>query len=380
MSWRVTLFDIDLDQAEIDAVTAVLSSRWISMGAVTQKFEQEFASSLDVPEAVAVSSGTAALHVAVMALGLEPGSDVIMPSLSFVASAATVILAGACPVFAEVKGPHDLTIDPADVARKITSKTRAIIVMHYGGYAADMEALLALARRYGLAIIEDAAHAPVVRYGSGMLGTLGDIGCFSFFATKNMTTGEGGMVVARDPVLLRKARSLRSHCMTTTSWDKHHGRSSAYDVDGLGLNYRISDIASSIGRVQLRKLATDRRRRVKIAAMYRAALSDLPHVVLPFADRYHDDSAHHLFPLILPSAQQRPYFQEQLKLAGIQSSVHYPPMHLFSYYRQHYHYQDGSLPITEDIATRVVSMPMHACLTQEQVDWVITCTRQLLEK
>ncbi|GCE22069.1 DegT/DnrJ/EryC1/StrS family aminotransferase [Dictyobacter kobayashii] len=167
MQWQVMLFDTTVGEAEIEAVAKVLASRWLSMGSITAAFEQEFAQSLNVPEAVAVSSGTAALHVAVLALGLGPGDEVIIPSLSFVASAAVVTMSGAQPIFADIKGPEDLTMDPEDLEMRITSRTKAIVVMHYGGYACDMKSILALAHKYNLIVIEDAAHAPLVRTDAG---------------------------------------------------------------------------------------------------------------------------------------------------------------------------------------------------------------------
>lgn len=379
MDWRVVLFDVDIGDEEIAAVVQVLHSGWLSMGAVTAAFEQAFADAHEVPSAVAVSSGTAALHLAALALGLGPGDEVIMPSLTFVASAATVLLTGARPVFADIKGPHDLTLDPEDVAQRITPRTRAIVAMHYGGYAADMAALAALARQHDLRLIEDAAHAPQVRTAQGMLGTLGDIGCFSFFSTKNMTTGEGGMVVARDPDMLSRMRAMRAHCMTASSWDKHHGRASGYDVDGVGLNYRPTDISSALGRVQLGKLRTDRERRTALVQQYRTLLADVPELELPFTDR-DGDSAHHLFPVLLLDGLERSVLQEQLKAAGIQSSVHYPPIHLFSYYRRQCGGQPGSLPRTEDVAARLVSLPLHVRMTEQQVELVARTVRAAVQE
>jgi dTDP-4-amino-4,6-dideoxygalactose transaminase len=369
MDWQVTLSDIDLGDDEVAAVSAVLTSRWLSMGAVTAAFEADWAAALGVPSAVSVSSGTAALHLIALALGLGPGDEVIVPSLSFVASAATVALTGARPVFAEVTGGQDLTLDPADVARRITPRTRAIVAMHYGGYPAAMPALLELARRHGLVLIEDAAHAPVVRTESGMLGTLGDVGCYSFFATKNVTTGEGGLVVARDPALLARVRGLRAHCMSSSSWDKQQGRASTYDVDGLGLNYRPTDLSSALGRVQLRRLANDRRRRRELVERYHARLADLPGLELPFRG-HAGDSGYHLLPILLPAGVDRAALQARLKEQGVQTSVHYPPTHLFSYYRARYGCRPGDLPVTEDLAARELTLPLHVRMTDAQVDLV----------
>jgi dTDP-4-amino-4,6-dideoxygalactose transaminase len=377
MDWHVVLSDITLDEAEAAAVTDVLASRWLSMGSVTQAFERSFAAALGATDAVMVSSGTAALHLAAVALGLGPGDEVIVPSLSFVASAATIALTGARPVFAEVVGPHDLTLAPDDVVRRITPRTKAIVVVHYAGYPANMSALVSLARQHGLAVIEDSAHAPIVRGETGMLGTLGDIGCFSFFATKNLTTGEGGMVVARDPALLAKIRGLRAHCMTTTSWDKHQGRASTYDVSGLGFNYRPTEIAAALGNVQLTKLDADRSRRRALVEAYRSLLIDLPELELPFANRS-GDSAFHLFPVLLPPHASRADIQGGLAAQGIQSSVHYPPIHLFSFYREHYGYASGHLPITESVAARELSLPLHARLSNADVQLVAGALREAL--
>lgn len=367
--WRVTLSDLVIDEAEIEAVAAVLRSRWLSAGPVTRAFEGEFAAVHGVDDAVAVSSGTAALHLAVMALGIGPGDEVVVPSYTFVSAAAVVALQGATPVFVDVKGVCDPTIDPVDLSRRITPRTKAVVAVHMAGFPADMEAVLAVAHRHGLAVIEDAAHAPGVRTPAGALGTIGDIGCFSFFATKNVATGEGGMVVARDPAVLARVRSLRSHCMTTSSWDKQQGRPAGYDVVGLGLNYRPTEVSSAIGRVQLSRLSFDRRRRCDLTTRYRRLLGDLPGVDLPFAERT-GDSAYHLMPLVLPEGIERDCFQAELKAHRIQSSVHYPPSHLFSHYREAYGYAPGDLPVTEDLAAREVTLPLHARMRESDVDLV----------
>lgn len=367
--WRVTLSDLVIDESEVEAVASVLRSRWLSAGPVTRAFERDFAGVHGVDDAVAVSSGTAALHLAVLALGIGPGDEVIVPSLSFVSAAAVVALSGGTPVFADVKDACDLTIDPADVERRVTPRTKAIVAMHFGGFAADMDGILAVARRHGLAVIEDAAHAPGVRTPAGALGTIGDIGCFSFFATKNVATGEGGMVVARDPSVLAKIRTLRSHCMTTTSWDKQQGRPAGYDVTGLGLNYRPTEMSSALGRVQLARLPFDRRRRADLTTRYRRLLAELPGVDLPFFG-HHGDSAYHLMPMLLPPGVERDCFQETLKAHRIQSSVHYPVSHLFSHYRETYGYGPGDLPVSEDVAAREVSLPLHARMRESDVDLV----------
>lgn len=377
MDWRVVLFDLTIDDAEIEAVTHVLQSRWLAMGQVTKEFEQEFAAALGTSEAVAVSSGTAALHLAALALDLGPGAEVIVPSLSFVAVASTIAMTGAKPVFADIQGIDDLTIAPDEIVRLITPNTRALVVMHYGGFPANIEAILAIARDHNLKVIEDAAHSPLVMTAHGMLGTLGDVGCFSLFATKNVTMGEGGMLVSPHSDIIEKARSLRSHCMTTSSWDKQQGRASAYDVNGLGFNYRPTDLEAALGRVQLQKISNDRLRRRRIAQIYKDELCDIPGLDLPFST-YYGDSAHHLFPVLLPRQSNRQTLQAELRREGIQSSVHFPPIHLFSYYRSTCKTGPGMLPLTEEVAERELSLPMHARMQDDDARLVARTLRQLL--
>lgn len=359
---RVQLYDPDLGEEEVIAVSNVLRSRWISMGPETEAFESECADALGVDDAVAVSSGTAALHLAAIAMGLGPGDEVIVPSLTFVASAAAMALVGAQPVFCDVKGPHDLTLDPADVEARITPRTRAIVMVHYAGYPADIAAVSALARKHGLAVIEDAAHAPMTRTPLGSLGTLGDIGCFSFYATKNMTMGEGGLVVARDPEVRACVRSLRSHAITRDQERPHD-----YDVLALGLNYRPSELAAALGRVQLSKLGYMQRRRRDIARAYHHALASVDGVEVPFRERGLE-GAHHLMPVLLPGGASRDDVRAMLERRGIQTSVHYPAAHLLTRYRDRAEGWNGDLPITEDVAARQLSLPMHTKLRERDIE------------
>ncbi|MEV0764762.1 DegT/DnrJ/EryC1/StrS family aminotransferase [Nocardia sp. NPDC050435] len=363
--WRVCLSDTTVGAEEIAAVTDVLTSRWLSVGSVTGAFEQEFAEAMGKPDAVAVNNGTAALHLALLALGVGPGDEVIMPALSFVAAAAMTVAVGATPVFADVIAPDDLTVDPVDVAARITKHTRAIVVMHYGGYAADMTALKGVAARHGLLLIEDAAHAPLVRHQEGMLGGLADIGCFSFYATKNLTTGEGGMVVASDPDVAARSRAARSHAMTTSTLQRDRLGALTYDVTALGFNYRPSDITSAIGRAQLAKLPADRIVRAALVARYRELLTSVPGLILPFARRTDIDCGHHLFTVVLPSGIDRDGFRETLQQARIQTSVHYPPTHRLSFYRG-----DTTLSVTDAITHRLMSLPLHARMSLADVEYV----------
>ncbi|MET7399554.1 DegT/DnrJ/EryC1/StrS family aminotransferase [Dactylosporangium sp. NPDC005572] len=373
----IMLADTTVGDAEIAAVTEVLRSRWLSAGPVTRSFELEFAAALGVGDAVAVSSGTAALHLAMLSLDLRPGDQVIVPSLTFVAGAAVVALHGATPVFADVRSPDDLTIDPADVARLLNPAVRAVVATHYAGRAADLTALRDLLAGTPVTLVEDAAHAPVVAHPAGALGTVGDVGCFSFFATKNLTTGEGGMVVAADPDRLARIRRLRSHSLTRATWERSTDAVASYDVDDVGLNYRPTEIASAIGRVQLGRLPGERRRRAALAARYRAGLGDVPGLGLPGAAAQPDE-AHHLFPVLLPDGADRDAFRAALWRNRVQTSVHYQPIHHMSLYRRRYRGTGRPLPVLDALAGRLVSLPLHALLSDADADHVVHAVRAAL--
>lgn len=373
--WKVPLADVTLGPEEIEAVTRVLQSGWLSMGPKTQEFEARFAQFLGVKHAFAVANGTAALHLACEVIGLSPGDEVLCPALTFVASANAILYTGAKPVFVDVTGSHDLNLSAEDAAAKVTARTRAIMVVHYGGYPVDLDAFAALARRRGLSLIEDCAHAPGAVYHSAQgprsAGTLGDVGCFSFFANKNMTTGEGGMVVTNNDELAGKIKTARSHGMTTLTWDRHRGHSFSYDVVGRGYNYRLDEMRAALGLVQLQRLEAGNARRRELTQVYRAKLADLDCLEVPFRDAP-DGSAHHLFPILLRDPERREDFMAALSQQGIQTSIHYPPVHLFSYYQslwaeEHQH----RLPLTEEIASRLVTLPLYPSLTMAQLDTVV---------
>ena len=371
--------DVVLGPEEIAALSAVLKSGWLSMGLQTRRFEEEFARFLGVPHALAVANGTVALHLACLAMGLGPGDEVLCPALTFVATANAVLYTGARPVFVDIDGPEHLNMSAADAARKVTPRTKAMMVMHYAGYPGDMDPLIALAREHRLKIIEDAAHAPGGVYQSGetakMLGTLGEVGCFSFFANKNMTTGEGGMVATRDPELATKIRLARSHGMSSLTWDRHQGHSLSYDVTDLGYNYRIDEMRAVLGLVQLAKLPEANSRRRELTRRYRKKLQDIPGLILPFALEV-EVSACHLLPLVLPPGTDRAAFMAALADQGIQTSIHYPPIHRFSYYRGLWPTDfDHGLPQTEEVAPRLVTLPLFPTMTAEQLDRVVAAVR-----
>jgi dTDP-4-amino-4,6-dideoxygalactose transaminase len=375
MNWKIPLSDIDFGEEESRAVQEVLDSRWLTMGAITDKFEQEFALYTGARHAIAVTNCTAALHLACLVSGLGPGDEVIVPSLTFVATANAVRYTGAAPVFADIAHESNLCISPETIASCITERTRAIIVMHYAGYPCDMPGILALAKERGLKVIEDAAHAVGSVLDKRQLGTWGDVGCFSFFSNKNLTTGEGGMLVTDDDDMAEKIRNLRSHGMTAMTWDRHRGHAWSYDVTSLGFNYRIDEIRSALGRVQLRKLDRNNAIRRQLTSIYREYLEELaPQLLLPFMDA-HGSSACHLFPVLLPPGFNRDAFMEHMKLQGIQTSIHYPPIHSFEAYRDFPH---NPLSVTEDVARREVTLPLFPALTEDQVLMVARVARTAL--
>jgi dTDP-4-amino-4,6-dideoxygalactose transaminase len=366
MDWRVPLADLDYGQDEETAVVKVLRSKWLTMGEVTQDFEEQFRQMVGAKHAIAVSNATEALHVACLSLGIGPGDEVITPSLSFVATSNAVLYTGADVRFADVIGQDELTIDPEDIARKVTERTKAIIVMHYGGYPCRMSNILAVAKRYNLAVIEDAAHAPGASLDGTALGTWGSIGCFSFFSNKNLSTGEGGMLVTNQDDLAQKFHVMRSHGMTSLTYDRHKGHAYSYDVVDLGYNYRIDEIRSALGIEQLKKLASNNARRKTLTERYWHLL-DGTKVGLPFRGKVGSPS-YHIFPMLLPSAIDRKTFIDRLRAEGIQTSIHYPPTHSFSYYKSRY--GEISLPKTDDISGRQLTLPLYPGMGEEKVDFV----------
>lgn len=380
MNWKIPLSDLNFGPEEAQAVQKVIESRWLTMGAVTQDFERAFEQYNQARHAVAVTNCTAALHLACLAVGLGPGDEAIVPSLSFVATANAVRYTGAAPVFADIESLTDLNISPAAIEEKITPRTKAIVVMHYGGYPCNMPAILQLARRHGLRVIEDAAHAAGSTLEGRRLGCWGDIGCFSFFSNKNMTTGEGGMLVTAHDTLAESLRLMRSHGMTTLTWDRHQGHARGYDVVALGYNYRIDEIRSALGLVQLTRLDEGNARRRELTALYRSTFEEmLPDVILPFFN-YRGVSAAHILPVLLPSGMEREKISETMKSQGIQTSHHYPPIHLFSTYRDGENGGAQTLPVTEKAAERQMTLPLYPAMTDQDVISVVSAMREAFSK
>ena len=374
-SWAVPLSDLVVDAPILDAVHEAVSSGWWSMGPRVAEFENAFASFTGSQHALAVANGTAALHLALVASECGPGDEVILPSLNFVAAANTIALTGATPVFCDVRSVADLNLDPADVEAAITPATKALLVLHYGGHPCAMHDVLELAERHGLVVIEDAAHAPGATWRGRSCGTLGHFGCFSFFSNKNLPIGEGGMIVTDDDRLAERIRLLRSHGMTTLTWDRHRGHASSYDVVEHGFNYRLDEIRAAMGLVQLERLRSENARRARVVARYREGIADRKGVVVPFApaDRHLADarttSSEHLCVVVLPEGVRSDEVRSALREDRIQTSMHYPPIHRFSLYAEQG--RRRSLPITDDVASRLVTLPLFPHLRDDQVDLVV---------
>lgn len=378
MNWKIPLVDLDLGSEESAAVINVLNNRWLTMAEITQEFEDAFAQYHQVKHAIAVTNGTAALHLACAALGIGRGDEVITPSLTFIATVNAIRYTGATPVFADIISTTDLTISPEAIEQLINNRTRAIMVMHYGGYACDMNSILSIARKYQVNVIEDAAHAVGGELEGKKLGCWGDVGCFSFFSNKNMTTGEGGMVVTNDDQVASRIRLMRSHGMNTLNWDKHETHPWDYDVVELGYNYRIDEIRSAIGLAQLGKLDKNNERRRWLTRFYHALFSEsLPFLVLPFTS-HRGQSAAHILPILIPDVVDRIWVLEQLKQQGIQASHHYPPVHRFSAYQQLSAERKPYLPITENVADRQVTLPLYPSMTEEDVHIVVKSVQHAL--
>ena len=365
--WKVALSDIDFGPEEEAAVTAVIRSKWLTMGERTAEFERQFAAACGARHAIAVNNCTAALHLSLLAAGVGPGDEVIVPSLTFVATANAVLYCGAVPVFGDICGPDRLHLDPADVERKITARTRAIVPVHYGGYSCDMSAFQTLASHHGLALIEDAAHAPGARFQGRPVGSIGDLTCFSFFSNKNLSTGEGGMITTDDDRLAAAVRTNRSHGMTTVTLDRHKGHAFTYDVVSAGYNYRLTEIQSALGLVQLGKLERNNAKRRRLVGMYIERLAaTCPGLTIPFCGML-EDSACHIFVVLLPEGADRESVQSRLKQAGIQSSIHYPPVHRFKNFQGRFR---DAVPRVEDVAARLLTLPLHPLMSGEDVAFI----------
>jgi dTDP-4-amino-4,6-dideoxygalactose transaminase len=374
----IPLFDIRLGDEHVDAVAATLRSGWLTMGPRTEELEVAFAEQLGVEHAVAMSSCTAALHIAMLAAGVGPGDEVIVPAITFVATAAAVRYCGGTPVIADVVGPHDLGIDPADVEARITENTRAVCAVHYAGYAADVSALRSLCDKHGLALIEDCAHSPSATAAGSerKLGGFGLAGTFSFFSNKVISCGEGGMLSTDDAEVAAFARSRRSHAMTSGTWDRHRGHSAAYDVVGLGFNYRLDEPRAALLLARLPGLEADIAERRRLVRRYREQLSGLDGVTVPYTVDDVERSSCYVMPVLVDDPELRdPLRGLLLEQHRVQTSVLYPAVHEFSAYRE---LASRGLARSERAARCELTLPLFPHLTEAQQDRVVAGLEQSL--
>lgn len=374
----IPLFDIQVSDEDRQAVDETLRSGWLTMGPRTEAFESEFAERLGVPHAVAVSSCTSALHLAMLAAGVGPGDEVIVPAITFVATANAVRYCGATPVIADVLGTHDFGLSPEDVERRIGPRTRAVCVVHYGGYAGPVAALEALCAEHGLALIEDAAHSPSATAVDDPrpLGSIGLAGAFSFFSNKVLSCGEGGLLATRDDDVAATARSLRSHAMTSGTWDRHRGHAQSYDVVGLGYNYRLDEPRAALLSSRLRRLEEDIEHRRRLVHRYRRALAGIEGIEIPYRDEEVDSSSCYVMPLTVEDPELRePLRAALLERWNVQTSVLYPAVHEFSAYAT----GDGeALPEAERVARSELTIPLFPHLGEEDQDRVVAAIREEL--
>ena len=346
------------------ALSEVIDSGWITMGERVRAFELAFARLHQVEDAVAVGSCTAALHLILHALEIGPGDEVLVPSMTFVATANCVLYVGATPVFVDIESVDVPLMSIEDAEAKCTSRTRAVILMHYAGYLADRAAWQAFARRKGLLLIEDAAHAP----GRAEVGSYGVAAAFSFYGNKNMTTAEGGAVIATDRTLLDNIRQMRGHGMTTGTYQRLTSRTPNYDVTMLGFNYRMDELRAAVGLVQLKKLTNWNNIRSRLTELYRSLIAErCPSVGITFAEPR--ISTNHIMPVLLPDAATRSAVIGHLRDREIQTTIHYPPVHRLTYFKRRY--PDIRLPRTDEFSQRELTLPLHPHMTTDSVEAVV---------
>ncbi len=361
----IPVFRPSMGDEECDAVSAVLRSGWIGLGPRTKEFEERFADYLGVRYAVAVNSATAALHLAAKALNLE-GAEVVTTPMTFVSTNHALLYVGAEPVFCDIE-PDTLNLDAAKIEALVTSRTKAVMVVHYGGYAADMDRILDIARRRKLLVIEDCAHACGGEHRGRKLGAIGDIGCFSFHAVKNLATGDGGMVTTNDEAVYRRLMKLRWLGITKDTWSREsgdsHGYSWYYNVEELGYKCHMNDITAAIGLVQLAKLDAANARRRALTERYNRALAGLSEVETPVRRDYMTMPASHNYVI---RCSDRDGLHEALKAKGISTGVHYIPNNHYEMYRKF----RGATPVCDAVWKRLLTLPLFPDLSDEEADRV----------
>jgi perosamine synthetase len=368
-----------IDEEDIQAVIEVLQSDWLTTGPIISQLEQAFAEFVNAKEAVAVSSGTAALHSAMYALGIGPGDEVIVPPITFSATANCAVYQGATPVFADVD-PETLLINPFQVQAKITSRTKAIIAVDYTGHPADYDALKSIAKKQGISLVADAAHALGAGYKGHPVGALADLNTFSFHPVKHITTGEGGMITTDDPRLAERMRLFRNHGIATDHHQREKQGSWFYEMVDLGYNYRITDFQCALGLSQLKKLKYFLDRRREIAKKYNDAFSLLPEIT-PVAVRPNVSHAYHLYVIQINPERMgtdRTALFQAFRQKGIGVNVHYIPVHLHPFYRKTFGTGPGLCPVAEEAYEKIISLPIFPAMDDRDVERVVEVIRQVV--
>jgi len=371
-----------LGDEEFDEVLDTLRSGWLTMGPKTRRFEEAFARYVGAKHAIAVSSCTAGLHLALVAGGIGPGDEVITTPLTFCSTANVIVHQGATPVLADVN-PDTMNIDRREIERLITPRTRALIPVHLAGQPCEMEEMEALAKEHGLLLIEDAAHATGAEYRGRKIGTFGDVTVFSFYATKNLTTGEGGMICTEDDDLAEKTRILRLHGISQDAWKRYSDKGSwYYEVQLPGYKYNMTDIQASLGLHQLARQEEFLRVRERYARVYTEAFADLPEIRAPFV-KDHVRHAWHLYIVQLNLERltiDRGQFIEALRGENVGTSVHFIPLHLHPFYQQEYGFKEGDYPVAEAAYEGIVSLPLYPRMTEEDVDDVVRAVKKVISR
>jgi dTDP-4-amino-4,6-dideoxygalactose transaminase len=372
----------DIAEDEIQAVVETLRSGWLTTGSKVREFEEAFAGYVGCRHAVAVNSGTAALHLALDAVGVKEGDEVLIPTMTFAATAEVVLYFKAKPVLVDCQ-PDTLNIDPDQIEKALTSKTKAIIPVHIGGQPCDMERILEIARIHHLSVVEDAAHALPARYRGAMIGVIGDITCFSFYATKTITTGEGGMATTENPEWAERMRIMSLHGISRDAWKRYTAEGSwYYEILYPGFKYNLTDVAAALGVQQLRKADRFWEFRQRCATLYNAGFKDVPEITVPYVE---PDVQHawHLYVIQLNLEQlgtSRNAFIELLKRENIGTSVHFIPLHLHPYYRDTFGYRPEDFPNASSAFERIVSLPIYPKMTDGDVQYVIEAVKKLVRQ
>jgi dTDP-4-amino-4,6-dideoxygalactose transaminase len=372
----------DIDEAEISSVEQILRSGWLTTGPKVKEFERQFAEFIGARHAIAVNSCTAALHLALDAIGIKEGDEVIVPTLTFAATAEVVFYLNARPVLVDCC-PRTLNMDPARIEKAITPRTRAIIPVHFGGQPCQMETIRDIAQRHNLAIIEDAAHALPARYQGQMVGTIGDITCFSFYATKTITTGEGGMITTDNDEYAERMRIMSLHGISKDAWKRYTAEGSwRYDILFPGYKYNLTDIAAALGVEQLKKCTRFYESRKRMASEFDEAFADIASLTTPFVDST-VQHAWHLYVVQLNLERLtigRDRFIEELKRANIGTSVHFIPLHLHPFYRDTLRYDVREFPCATEAFERIVSLPLYTKMTRQDQQDVIDAVRTVADR